>query len=113
MYHDSVYSASQLGGSGLAFEAGAKGKNLTEWQFDLASLRPRWNVSGTYMQVLPRFVSTVPDGGDEREFLLDYFSDTAEMLSLVFLKGVQWPFDTNKIFGGSSLIDLLVYQETI
>lgn len=113
MYHDSVYPESQLGSSGIAFEAGVLGKNLTEWQFGLASLRPRWNVSGTYMQVLPRFVSTAQDGSDEREFLTDYFSDRAEMLSLVFLKGYQWPFDVNKIFGGSSLIDLLVYQETI
>ncbi len=113
MYHDSVYPVSQLGGSGLAFEAGAAGKNLTEWQFGLASLHPRWNVSGTYMQVLPRFVSTDGDGGDQREFLMDYFETEEEMLSMVFLKGYQWPFDVNKIFGGSSVIDLLVYQETI
>ncbi len=113
MYHDSVYPVSQLGGSGLAFEAGAAGKNLTEWQFGLASLHPRWNVSGTYMQVLPRFVSTDGDRGDQREFLMDYFETEEEMLSMVFLKGYQWPFDVNKIFGGSSVIDLLVYQETI
>ena len=31
----------------------------------------------------------------------------------IFLKGYQWPFDVNKIFGGSSVIDLLVYQETV
>lgn len=113
MYQDSVYPVSQLGASGMAFEAGAWGKNLTEWQFGLASLYPRWNVSGTYMQVLPRFVSTDQDGGDEREFLMEYFRSREEMLSMVFLKGYQWPFDTAKIFGGSSVIDLLVYQETI
>lgn len=113
MYHDSVYPYSQLGSSGLAFEAGAKGKNLTEWQFGMASLNPRWNVSGTYMQVLPRFVSTDQEGNDEREFLLDYFETKEEMLSQIFMKGYQWPFDVNKIYGGSSVIDLLVYQETI
>lgn len=113
MYHDSVYPASQLGGSGMAFEAGAKGKNLTEWQFGMASLKPRWNVSGTYMQALPRFLSTDAAGGDEREFLSEYFKAPEEMLSLIFLKGYQWPFDVSKIFGGSSVIDLLVYQETI
>ena len=113
MYHDSVYPVSQLGSSGMAFEAGAAGKNLTEWQFGLASLNPRWNVSGTYMQVLPRFVSTDQEGGDEREFLMEYFEREEDMLSMVFLKGYQWPFDVNKIFGGSSVIDLLVYQETI
>ena len=113
MYRDSVYPVSQLGASGLAFEAGVKGKNLTEWQFGMASVKPRWNVSGTYMQVLPSFVSTDAAGNDEREFLTEYFQSAEEMLSTVFRKGYQWPFDVNKIYGGSSVIDLLVYQETI
>lgn len=113
MYHDSVYPVSQLGSSGIAFEAGIRGKNLTEWQFGMASLRPRWNVSGTYMQCLPRIVSTDRQGREEREFLLDYFRNPAEMQSLIFLKGYQWPFDSNKVYGGSSVIDLLVYQETV
>lgn len=113
MYHDSVYPVSQTGSTGMAFEAGASGKNLTEWQFGMASLNPRWNVSGTYMQVLPSFISTGQDGNDEKEFLLDYFNELPDLLSMVFLKGYQRPFDVNKIFGGSSVIDLLVYQETV
>ena len=113
MYHDSVYPVSQTGSTGMAFEAGASGKNLTEWQFGMASLNPRWNVSGIYMQVLPSFISTDQDGNDEKEFLLDYFNELPDLLSMVFLKGYQWPFDVNKIFGGSSVIDLLVYQETV
>lgn len=113
MYHDSVYPVSQTGSTGMAFEAGASGKNLTEWQFGMASLNPRWNVSGTYMQVLPTFISTDQDENDEKEFLLDYFNELPDLLSMVFLKGYQWPFDVNKIFGGSSVIDLLVYQETV
>ena len=113
MYHDSVYPVSQTGSTGMAFEAGASGKNLTEWQFGMASLNPRWNVSGTYMQVLPSFISTDQDGNDEKEFLLDYFNELPDLLSMVFLKGYQWPFDVNKIFGDSSVIDLLVYQETV
>lgn len=111
MYAASVYPFGQYGASGLAFEAGAKGKNLTEWQIGLASVKPRWNVSGTYMQVLPRFVSTDAEGKDEREFLTEYFSNREEMLSKVFLKGYQWPFDVRKVLAGSSIIDLLVYQE--
>ena len=111
MYMSSVYPASQYGATGIALAAGAMGRNLTEWQFGLASLKPRWNVSGTYMQALPRFVSTDAQGGDEREFLPDSLTDAGEMLTMVFLKGYQWPFDVRKARDGSSRIDLLVHQE--
>lgn len=112
MYADSVYPFSQYGATGLALEAGAKGKNLTEWQYGLASVAPRWNVSGTYMQVLPRVYSAAADGSDEREFLIDFFTDAHDMLSKLFLKGYQWPFDVRKVADGSSIIDILVYLET-
>ena len=112
MYADSVYPFSQYGATGLALEAGAKGKNLTEWQYGLASVAPRWNVSGTYMQVLPRVFSTAADGSDEREFLMDFFTDAHDMLSKLFLKGYQWPFDVRKVADVSSIIDILVYLET-
>ena len=112
IYWDSVYPASQFGASGIAFEAGAPGKNLTEWQYGLASKNPRWNVSGSYMQVLPRVVSTDQDGGDERDFLMEFYDNREEMMNMVFLKGYQWPFDARKAAHGSSMIDLLVYRET-
>lgn len=111
MYRDSAYPHGHSGATGLALEAGVTGKNLTEWQFGLASLHPRWNVSGTFMQALPAIVS-VGENGDEREFLADYFPDAGAMLSAVFCKGYEWPFDVRKVRGGSSLIDLLVYLET-
>ncbi len=109
-YLNSVYPESQTGMSGLALEAGAMGANLQEWQYGLASLKFRWNVSGTYQQVLPRYISVDKDGV-EREFLLDYYKDACRALDMVFLKGYQWPFDTNKIYG-SSFIDILVHHET-
>ena len=113
MYSASVYPESQTGSSGIAFEAGIKGKNLTESQFGIASLRFRWNLSGTYQQVLPRYISTDQKGNDEREFLDKYFDDPGKMLDAVFLKGYQWPFDPRKVLNyGSSLIDILVYNET-
>ncbi|GAB2455820.1 FAD-dependent oxidoreductase [Xylanimonas ulmi] len=113
MYATRVFPNGQWGAAGAALRAGVRGKNLTEWQFGLASTHPRWNVSGTYMQVLPRFVSTDADGGDEREFLTEAIDDYGRLLSLVFLKGYQWPFDVRKARDGSSLIDLLVYRETV
>lgn len=112
IYADSVYPECHTGSTGLAIMAGASLQSMTEWQYGLASVSPRWNVSGTYMQVLPRFVS-VDGEGVEREFLLDYFEDKYEALSLVFLKGYQWPFDSKKVMSGSSVIDLLVYRECV
>jgi succinate dehydrogenase / fumarate reductase, flavoprotein subunit len=113
MYATRVFPNGQWGASGAAYRAGVHGKNLTEWQFGLASTHPRWNVSGTYMQVIPRFVSTDQNGDDEREFLTESITDYGRLLSLVFLKGYQWPFDVRKARDGSSLIDLLVYRETV
>lgn len=114
MYQMSVYPESQTGSNGIAFEAGVKGKNLTESQYGIASIKFRWNLSGTFQQVLPRYVSTNQDGGDEKEFLTEYFEDAGTMLDAVFLKGYQWPFDPRKVSNyGSSLIDILVYNECI
>ncbi|HNR40887.1 MAG TPA: FAD-binding protein [Bacteroidales bacterium] len=112
MYETSVYPESQTGSVGMAFKAGASGQNLTESQFGIASLKFRWNLSGSYQQVLPRYYSTAPDGSDPREFLNDFFPDYRSITRAIFLKGYQWPFDVRKISGyGSSLIDLLVFRE--
>ncbi len=112
IYADSVYPECHHGATGLAIDAGAKMQNLALWQYGLASISPRWNVSGTYMQVLPRFVS-IDKGGNEHDFLWDHFADKYHGLSLVFLKGYQWPFDPKKAGQGSSLIDMLVYRERV
>lgn len=114
IYQTSVYPESQTGAIGLALEAGVSGKNLTESQYGIAAIDYRWNLSGSYQQVLPRYISTRKDGSEQREFLTDYFSNPGKMLDAVFLKGYQWPFDPRKLENeGSSLIDLLVYNETV
>lgn len=112
IYADTVYPCGHFGSTGVLFEAGVHGKNLTEWQYGLASRNPRWNVSGTYMQVLPAFVSVEPDG-TEHAFLEEYYPDMGSCLSAVFKKGYEWPFDSRKAVNGSSVIDLLVYRETV
>ena len=111
VYFDSVYPLGHTGNSSLALDAGADFGNLSEWQYGLASIDFRWNVSGTYQQVLPRYISIDADGV-EREFLLDYFDEPAEAIKNVFLKGYEWPFDVRKIHG-SSYIDLIVYRESV
>ena len=114
LYTTSVYPEVHTGAIGLALMAGAKAQNLPESQYGLASIDPRWNVSGSYMQVVPRFLSTAADGtSDQREFLLDYFDPPPTLHSTVFLKGYQWPFDARRAVGGSSLIDVLVFVETV
>jgi len=114
MYKHSVYPPDQRGSHGLAFEAGAAANNLTESQYGLASVRFRWNLSGTYQQVVPRYYSTDSRGGDERDFLNVYFPDMGKLATAIFLKGYAWPFDPEKAFDyGSSLIDILVYEETV
>ncbi len=114
LYAASVYPPVQTGGIGLALRAGAAACNLPESQFGMASVNFRWNVSGTYMQCVPRFISTAADGvSDPREFLAEAIPDAGRLHSLIFLKGYQWPFDARKASGGSSLLDLLVHVETV
>ncbi len=114
LYRTSVYPEVHTGAIGLALMAGAKAQSLPESQYGLASIAFRWNVSGTYMQVVPRFVSTEADGiSDPQEFLTPTFATAGERDSTVFLKGYQWPFDWRKVQGGSSIVDILVYIETV
>ena len=108
MYSRSVYPESQTGATGLAVEAGAQLQNFQEWQYGMASVKFRWNLSGSYQQVVPRYYSVSPDG-TETEFLsLD--GNTDDMYTRVFLKGYQWPFDSGKT-EGSSYVDILVFRE--
>ena len=107
IYKNTVYPESQRGATGLAIEAGASLSNMEEWQYGLASVKFRWNLSGTYQQVLPRYISVDKDG-ISREFLYEKLGDRS--LGLIFLKGYQWPFDTRKT-EGSSKVDLLVAEE--
>ena len=108
IYEDRVYPESQHGMSSLAFSAGAAGANLDCWQYGLASVGFRWNLSGSYQQALPRYVS-VDDRGCEYEFLADAMGEE-EAIRNIFLKGYQWPFDESRP-EGSSRVDLLVRRE--
>lgn len=110
IYEDSVYPESQHGMTGVLIEAGVKMCNFTQWQYGMASVDFRWNVSGSFMQVIPRFVS-VEEDGTEREFLKDYFQDIHQAYSYVFLKGYQWPFSADRA-EKSSRIDIAVHSET-
>ncbi len=129
MYEASVYPPGQIGNHGIALEAGAVANNLGESQYGLGSTSFRWNLSGTYQQVIPCYYSTDPEpparrsaalgrpreggGGDVRYFLNDYYYDMGQVASNIFLKGYQWPFHAARLRDlGSSIVDYAVWRET-
>ncbi len=111
IYEDSVYPLSQHGMTGVLIQTGVRMCNFTQWQYGMASVDFRWNVSGSFMQVVPRFVS-VDSNGNEYEFLCNYFDDIHNAYSCVFLKGYQWPFSADRA-EESSKIDLAVHNEML
>ncbi len=113
LYRDSVYPAGCFGSLGMALEAGIEAVNLTESQFGISTRRQDfpWNLSGTYVQVIPYIYSVDPDGA-EHNFLADYYRTTRETASNVFRKGYQWPFHATRMQDyGSSLVDLAIARE--
>lgn len=114
LYRDSVYPAHCYGGLGLAIEAGLELTNLSESQFGIGTRRTEfpWNLSGTYVQVMP-YVFSRDAEGHEHNFLADWYRTTRELASNVFRKGYQWPFHASRMLGfGSSLVDLAIHVES-
>ncbi|MCH2174683.1 MAG: FAD-binding protein [Lentisphaeria bacterium] len=114
MYRDSVYPKHCFGSLGMAIEAGIDVTNLTESQFGIGTRRQEfpWNLSGTYVQVIP-YIFSRDDQGNEYNFLGDYFRTTQELASNVFRKGYQWPFHATRMLDyKSSLVDLAIFIES-
>jgi succinate dehydrogenase/fumarate reductase flavoprotein subunit len=114
LFRDSVYPKHCFGSLGMALAAGLVLTNLTEHQFGIGSLRSEfpWNLSGTYVQVMPCIYST-DESGRQYNFLGDYYRSTQELVSNVFRKGYQWPFHASRTVDyGSSLVDLAIHRET-
>ncbi len=109
LWGDSAYPRSQHGMTGVLLAAGVRLNNFSQWQYGIASVGFRWNLSGSFLQAVPRFVSVGGDG-TQLEFLNEAFPDPAERFANVFLKGYQWPFTVGRT-GGSSGVDLAVHGE--
>lgn len=109
VYKNNVYPDSKSGAFGLLKDAGCKFCNLTEWQYGIASLGVKWNLSGSFQQVIPTYYS-VDENGRKTEFLNNEFQNISEVFENIFLKGYQWPFDSKKV-NGSSKIDIAVSRE--
>ncbi|WP_299600437.1 FAD-binding protein [uncultured Tateyamaria sp.] len=113
LYRDSVFPNGCFGTLGLALETGLELVNITESQFGIGTRREGfpWNLSGTYVQVIPHIYS-VDDTGAEHHFLADYYRTTQEMASNIFRKGYQWPFHASRMLDfQSSLVDLAIFTE--
>ena len=111
LYAQTVYPQSQFGSSGILAREGVVFANIAEWQYGIGSTKFRWNLSGSYQQVIPRYLS-VDDDGNEHEFLSEWFSSPEKAFEAVFLKGYQWPFDPSRLANdGSSIVDIAVYCE--
>lgn len=110
IYRNSVYPESQHGMTGILINSGVKLCNFTQWQYGMASTDFRWNVSGSFMQVIPRIVS-IDKNGNETEFLNNCFESAEEAYNNIFLKGYQWPFSFDRI-PYSSKVDVAVNEET-
>ena len=112
LYEASAYPQGQVGGLGLALEIGCVANNLTESQFGIASTGFRWNLSGTYQQVIPCYFSQDINNGERRYFLNEYFPTMRQEATAIFLKGYQWPFHADRLQDyGSSVIDIAVQDE--
>ncbi len=109
IYASSVYPRSQHGMTGVLIAAGVSLCNFSQWQYGLSSTDFRWNVSGSFMQVVPKFISIDQNGGCE-EFLLECFESPSEMCTNIFLKGYQWPFSFERM-NASSQIDVAVHEQ--
>lgn len=113
MYRDSVYPHKCYGSLGLALEAGINLTNIMESQFGIGTSRNTfpWNLSGTYVQVMP-YIYSLDTQGREYNFLPEYYRSGGDLASNIFRKGYQWPFHASRTLNyGSSLIDLAIARE--
>lgn len=98
VYGRRVFPHNQVGATGAALRAGAKANNLCFWQYGLASVKVRWNVSGSYQQAIPEYI-------DENGAPIA--PQMEDRLTRIFLKGYQWPFDARRA-DGSAAVDRAV-----
>ncbi|QWA09238.1 FAD-binding protein [Sodalis ligni] len=113
MYRDSVYPKKCFGSLGLALEEGISLANIIESQFGIGTPRTAfpWNLSGTYVQVIP-YIYSADERGREYNFLAEYYRTTQELASNIFRKGYQWPFHATRTLDfGSSLVDMAIAKQ--
>jgi len=107
IYEHNVFPAGMTGdGYALAYEAGAELVNMEFIQIGIASVKTKFNCSGSMMRAVPRIVN---DAGEE--FLKKYFPQATsheEMYNILFKKGASWPVSYEH---KTHIIDIALYKE--
>lgn len=113
VFHSEAAPVTHSGAHGAALRAGARAMNLTELDLGICAVRKCLCMNGPLQEAVPRYVSVDANGKNPREFLYEAFSENPDQVyRLQKRKGAEWSFDAKKARSdGSSLIDLLVYQE--
>jgi len=102
IYDKSVYPLSQNGSIGMAFTAGATGQNLTESQFGIASVKFRWNLSGSYQQVISRYISNDYSPIGDKEF----FNETGKITNDTLSLALKWKNSVKSSFNKKYLAEI-------
>lgn len=117
IYSRSAYPAAQRCSLGLGIEAGATMQNLPFMQYGIASSKFRWNLSGSFQQVIPSYWVKGESHDEKVELLHEWLPSVGDIAYQTFLKGYHWPFNPAKCNPGainhSSIIDLAIHEVTI
>jgi len=117
IYEASVYPIKQRCAHGLGIEAGAIMQNLAFMQYGIASKKFRWNLSGSFQQVIPAYWMEGDVPGERVELLHEWLPSTPDAAFQTFLKGYNWPFNPAKcdkaLPNHSSIVDLAVYDAVV
>jgi succinate dehydrogenase/fumarate reductase flavoprotein subunit len=117
IYASSVYPVNQRCSHGLGIEAGAAIQNLSFMQYGIASSKFRWNLSGSFQQVIPAYWVEGDAPGVRAELMHDWLPSIGDIAYQTFLKGYNWPFNPAKCDlaapNHSSIVDLAVHDAVV
>lgn len=107
VFEHNVFPGGMTGdGMSMAFDIGAELVNMEFIQMGIASVKTKFNCSGSMMRALPRLVN------EQGEEILDkYFpagTTKEEIFNVVFKKGASWPVSYEH---KTHIIDIALYKE--
>ena len=108
IYGHNVFPAGMTGdGYAMAFDAGAALVNMEFIQIGIASIKTKFNCSGSMMRAVPRIIN------DAREEILGHYfppeRTPAEQFNTLFRKGATWPVSYEH---NTHIIDIAIYKDS-